>query len=178
MVKKLLLMHDKVNFPKSVLIIRLICLEKFQEGKDFEVLTNKINNLVNDLIKESFIYSSRVRLRKNIIECLYYKKEEKNKKNEDIIENDDLNTSHENLNAKNGTKVRYKKEKIYCTYFLGNKQINKMKKHIHKILEEKIINKAINNIYKLLFDNKYYLTNLTSQKGTDTHYKIEKMFYI
>ena len=179
LVKKLLLIHDKEHFPKSVLIIRLLCLDKFTE-KGYEKLTNKLYSLVNELIKESFVFSSRERLRKNIIECLYYEKDEKkNEKNEDIIENDDLNTSHENLNAKLGTKVKYKKEKIFCTYFLGEKQINKMKKYIYTILNEKINNKkAFENLFKLLFDKKYFLTNLTSKKGKDNHYNIEKMFYI
>ena len=178
MIKKFLLMHDKVNFGKSVLIIRLLCLENFQVKK-YEKLTMKLNNLVNELINESFIFSSRERLRKNIIECLYYEKDEKKEeKNEDIVENDDLNTSHENLNAKLGTKVKFKKEKIFCTYFLGNKQINKMKKYISNILSEKINDKkAFDNLFKLLFDKKYYLTNLTSKKGSDSHYKVEKMFY-
>ena len=175
LIKKFLLMHDKVKFGKSVLIIRLLCLENF-DNKEYEKLTIKLNNLVNELIKESFIYSSRERLRKNIIECLYYEKEEKN---EDIVENDDLNTSHENMNAKLGTKVKFKKEKIYCTYFLGDKQINKMKKYIYNILYDKINNKkSFNNLFKLLFDNKYYLTNLTTKKGSDNHYKVDKMFYI
>ena len=178
MIKKFLLMHDKVNFGKSVLIIRLLCLENFQ-GKNYEKLTMKLNNLVNELINESFIFSSRERLRKNIIECLYYEKDEKKEeKNEDIVENDDLNTSHENLNAKLGTKVKYKKEKIYCTYFLGNKQINKMKKYISNILSEKINDKKVfDNLFKLLFDKKYYLSNISSQRGSDNHYKVEKMFY-
>ena len=178
MIKKFLLMHDKVNFGKSVLIIRLLCLENFQ-GKNYEKLTMKLNNLVNELINESFIFSSRERLRKNIIECLYYEKDEKKEeKNEDIVENDDLNTSHENLNAKLGTKVKYKKEKIFCTYFLGNKQINKMKKYISNILSEKINDKKVfDNLFKLLFDKKYYLSNISSQRGSDNHYKVEKMFY-
>ena len=178
MIKKFLLMHDKVNFGKSVLIIRLLCLENFQVKK-YEKLTIKLNNLVNELINESFIFSSRERLRKNIIECLYYEKDEKKEeKNEDIVENDDLNTSHENLNAKLGTKVKFKKEKIFCTYFLGNKQINKMKKYISNILSEKINDKkAFDNLFKLLFDKKYYLSNISSQKGSDSHYNVEKMFY-
>ncbi len=178
MIKKFLLMHDKVNFGKSVLIIRLLCLENFQVKK-YEKLTMKLNNLVNELINESFIFSSRERLRKNIIECLYYEKDEKKEeKNEDIVENDDLNTSHENLNAKLGTKVKFKKEKIFCTYFLGNKQINKMKKYISNILSEKINDKkAFDNLFKLLFDKKYYLSNISSQKGSDSHYNVEKMFY-
>ena len=171
-------MHDKVNFGKSVLIIRLLCLDNF-EAKSYEKLTVKINNLVNDLIKESFVFSSRERLRKNIIECLYYEKDEKKEeKKDDIVENDDLNTSHENLNAKLGTKVKYKKEKIFYTYFLGDKQINKMKKYIVNILSEKINDKKIyDKLFQFLFDKKYYLTNITSQKGSDNHYKVEKMFY-
>jgi hypothetical protein len=178
-IKKILLMHDKIHFAKSVLIIRLLCLENF-ENKNYEKLTIKLNDLVNELIKESFIFSSRERLRKNIIECLYYEKDQKKgEKSEDIVENDDLNTSHENLNAKMGTKVKYKKEKIFCTYFLGDKQIHKMKKYIYNILNEKINDKkSFHNLFKLLFDKKYFLTNLSSKKGTDTHYKIEKMFYI
>ena len=178
-IKKILLMHDKIHFAKSVLIIRLLCLENF-ENKNYEKLTIKLNDLVNELIKESFIFSSRERLRKNIIECLYYEKDQKKgEKSEDIVENDDLNTSHENLNAKMGTKVKYKKEKIFCTYFLGDKQIHKMKKYIYSILNEKINDKkSFHNLFKLLFDKKYFLTNLSSKKGTDTHYKIEKMFYI
>ena len=43
MIKKFLLMHDKVNFGKSVLIIRLLCLENFDEKK-YEKLTVKLNN--------------------------------------------------------------------------------------------------------------------------------------
>ena len=177
-IKKILLMHDKVHFAKSVLIIRLLCLETF-DNKSHEKLTIKLNNLMNELIKESFIFSSRERLRKNIIECLYYHKDEKKEENnEDIVENDDLNTSHENLNAKMGTKVKFKKEKIFCTYFLGDKQIKKMKKYIFNILNEKINDKkSFDNIFKILFDKKYYLTNLTSKKGSDSHYKVEKMFY-
>ena len=165
-IKKILLMHDKVHFAKSVLIIRLLCLETF-DNKSHEKLTIKLNNLMNELIKESFIFSSRERLRKNIIECLYYHKDEKKEENnEDIVENDDLNTSHENLNAKMGTKVKFKKEKIFCTYFLGDKQINKMKKYIYNILNEKINDKkSFKNLFNLLFDKKYYLTNLTSKKG-------------
>ena len=178
-IKKILLMHDKVHFAKSVLIIRLLCLETF-DNKSHEKLTIKLNNLMNELIKESFIFSSRERLRKNIIECLYYHKDEKKEENnEDIVENDDLNTSHENLNAKMGTKVKFKKEKIFCTYFLGDKQIKKMKKYIYNILNEKINDKkSFNNLFSLLFDKKYYLSNLTSHKGSDNHYKIEKMFYV
>ena len=178
-IKKILLMHDKIHFAKSVLIIRLLCLENF-ENTNYEKLTIKLNDLVNELIKESFIFSSRERLRKNIIECLYYEKDQKKgEKSEDIVENDDLNTSHENMNAKLGTKVKFKKEKIYCTYFLGDKQINKMKKYIYNILYDKINNKkSFHNLFQLLFDNKYYLTNLTTKKGSDNHYKIEKMFYI
>ena len=178
-IKKILLMHDKIHFAKSALIIRLLCLENF-ENKNYEKLTIKLNNLVNELIKESFIFSSRERIRKNIIECLYYEKDQKKgEKSEDIVENDDLNTSHENLNAKMGTKVKYKKEKIFCTYFLGDKQIHKMKKYIYNILNEKINDKkSFQNLFKLLFDKKYFLTNLTSKKGTDSHYKIEEMFYI
>ena len=178
LIKKLLLMHDKIHYGKSVLIIRLLCLDSF-ENKTNEKLTIKLNNLVNELIKESFIFSSRERLRKNIIECLYYHKDEKIElKNDDIVENDDLNTSHENMNTKLGTKVKYKKEKIFCTYFLGDKQINKMKKYIYNILYEKINEKkAFDNLFKLLFDKKYYLTNLTSKRGSDNFYKVEKMFY-
>ena len=178
-IKKILLMHDKIHFAKSVLIIRLLCLENF-ENKNYEKLTIKLNDLVNELIKESFIFSSRERLRKNIIECLYYEKDQKKgEKSEDIVENDDLNTSHENLNAKMGTKVKYKKEKIFCTYFLGDKQIQKMKKYIYNILNEKINDKkSFHNLFKLLFDKKYYLTNLTCKKGSDNHYNVEKMFYI
>ena len=179
LIKKFLLMHDKVHYAKSVLIIRLLCLENFDEKK-YEKLTVKLNNLVNELIKDSFIFSSRERLRKNIIECFYYHKDEnKEEKNEDIVESDDLNTSHENINAKMGNKVKYKKEKIFCTYFLGDKQVNKMKKYIYNILYEKINEKkAFNNLFKLLFDKKYYLTNLTCKKGSDNHYNVEKMFYI
>ena len=179
LIKKFLLMHDKVNFGKSVLIIRLLCLENFDEKK-YEKLTMKLNNLINELIKESFIYSSRERLRKNIIECFYYEKDEnKDESNKDIVESDDLNTSHENINAKLGTKVKFKKEKIFCTYFLGDKQINKMKKSIYNILYERINDKkSFNNLFKLLFDKKYYLTNLTCKKGSDNYYKVEKMFYI
>jgi hypothetical protein len=178
LIKKFLLMHDKVHYAKSVLIIRLLCLENFDEKK-YEKLTVKLNNLVNELIKDSFIFSSRERLRKNIIECFYYNKDEQNSDKKDIIENDELNTSHENLNAKMGTNVIYKKEKIFCTYFLGDKQIHKMKKYIYNILNEKINDKkSFHNLFKLLFDKKYFLTNLSSKKGTDTHYKIEKMFYI
>ena len=104
------------------------------------------------------------------------KKKEEN--NEDIVENDDLNTSHENLNAKMGTKVKFKKEKIFCTYFLGDKQIKKMKKYIYNIFRKKIKDKkSFANLFNLLFDKKYYLTNLTSKKGSDSHYKVEKMFY-
>ena len=66
LIKKLLLMHDKIHYGKSVLIIRLLCLDSF-ENKTNEKLTIKLNNLVNELIKESFIFSSRERLRKNII---------------------------------------------------------------------------------------------------------------
>ena len=178
LIKKFLLMHDKIHYGKSVLIIRLLCLDSF-ENKTNEKLTIKLNNLVNELIKESFIFSSRERLRKNIIECLYYHKDEKIEiKNDDIVENDDLNTSHENMNTKLGTKVKYKKEKIFCTYFLGDKQINKMKKYIYNILDEKINEKkAFDNLFKLLFDKKYYLTNLTSKRGSDNFYKVEKMFY-
>ena len=178
LIKKLLLMHDKIHYGKSVLIIRLLCLDSF-ENKTNEKLTIKLNNLVNELIKESFIFSSRERLRKNIIECLYYHKDEKIElKNDDIVENDDLNTSHENMNTKLGTKVKYKKEKIFCTYFLGDKQINKMKKYIYNILYEKINEKkAFDNLFKLLFDKKYYLTNLTSKRGSDNFYQVEKMFY-
>ena len=178
LIKKFLLMHDKVHYAKSVLIIRLLCLENFDEKK-YEKLTVKLNNLVNELIKESFIFSSRERLRKNIIECFYYHKDEnKEEKNEDIVESDDLNTSHENINAKMGTKVKYKKEKIFCTYFLGNKQINKMKKYIAKILSEKINDKKIfDKLFQLLFDKKYFLTNITTHKGSDNHYKVERMFY-
>ena len=178
LIKKLLLMHDKIHYGKSVLIIRLLCLDSF-ENKTNEKLTIKLNNLVNELIKESFIFSSRERLRKNIIECLYYHKDEKIElKNDDIVENDDLNTSHENMNTKLGIKVKYKKEKIFCTYFLGDKQINKMKKYIYNILYEKINEKkAFDNLFKLLFDKKYYLTNLTSKRGSDNFYKVEKMFY-
>ena len=177
MIKKFLLMHDKVSFSKSVLIIRLLCLENFE--KNHEKLTLKLNDLVNELINESFIFSSRERLRKNIIECFYYEKDEKKEeKNDDIIENDDLNTSHENMNAKLGTKVKYKKEKIFCTYFLGNKQINKMKKYIYNILYEKIKDKKVyNNLFALLFDKKYYLANLSTHKGNDNHFNVEKMFY-
>jgi len=177
MIKKFLLMHDKVTFSKSVLIIRLLCLENFE--KSYEKLTLKLNDLVNELINESFIFSSRERLRKNIIECFYYEKDEKKEeKNDDIIENDDLNTSHENMNAKLGTKVKYKKEKIFCTYFLGNKQINKMKKYIYNILYEKIKDKKVyNNLFGLLFDKKYYLTNLSTHRGNDNHYNVEKLFY-
>ena len=179
LIKKFLLMHDKVKYGKSVLILRLLCLEKFDEKK-YEKLTIKLNNLVNELIKESFIFSSRERLRKNIIECFYYEKDEnKDDNNKDIVESDDLNTSHENINAKLGTKVKFKKEKIFCTYFLGDKQINKMKKNIYNILNERINDKkSFNNLFKLLFDKKYYLTNLTCKKGSDNHYKVEKMFYI
>ena len=178
MIKKFLFMHDKVNYAKSVLIIRLLCLDNFDKGH--EKLTIRLNNLVYELINESFIFSARERLRKNIIECFYYHKDEKKEeKADDIVENDDLNTSHENLNAKLGTKVKYKKEKIFCTYFLGNKQINKMKKYIYNILNEKINDKkSFNNLFSLLFDKKYYLSNLTSHKGSDNHYKIERMFYV
>jgi hypothetical protein len=179
LIKKFLLMHDKVHYAKSVLIIRLLCLENFDEKK-YEKLTVKLNNLVNELIKESFIFSSRERLRKNIIECFYYHKDEnKEEKNEDIVESDDLNTSHENINAKMGTKVKYKKEKIFCTYFLGQKQLYKMKRYIYNILMNKIKDKkSFANLFNLLFDKKYYLMNFTTHKGIDNFYKVEKMFYI
>ena len=178
MVKKFLLMHDKAKFNKSVLIIRLLCLEKFEKNEK-EKLSMKLNELILELIKESFIFSSRERLRKNIIECLYYYKDEQNEDKKDIIENDELNTSHENLNAKMGTNVIYKKEKIFCTYFLGQKQLHKMKRYIYNILGKKIKNKkSFANLFNLLFDKKYYLMNFTTHKGKDNFYKVEKMFYI
>ena len=178
MIKKFLLMHDKAKFNKSVLIIRLLCLEKFEKNEK-EKLSMKLNELILELIKESFIFSSRERLRKNIIECLYYYKDEQNEDKKDIIENDELNTSHENLNAKMGTNVIYKKEKIFCTYFLGQKQLHKMKRYIYNILGKKIKNKkSFANLFNLLFDKKYYLMNFTTHKGKDNFYKVEKMFYI
>ena len=179
MVKKLLLMHDKAKFNKSVLIIRLLCLEKFEKNEK-EKLSMKLNELILELINESFIFSSRERLRKNIIECFYYYKDEEidGEKN-NIIENDELNTSHENLNAKMGTNVAYKKEKIFCTYFLGQKQIYKMKKYIYNILRGKIKDKkSFANLFSILFDKKYYLMNFSTHQGTDNYYKVEKMFYI
>ena len=178
MIKKFLLMHDKAKFAKSVLIIRLICQEKF-ENNEKEKLTIKLNELILELIKESFIFSARERLRKNIIECFYYYKGEQNEDKKDIEENDELNTSHENLNAKMGTNVMFKKEKIYCTYFLGQKQIYKMKKYIYNILLKKIKDKkSFANLFNLLFDKKYYLMNFSTHKGCDNFYKVEKMFYI
>ena len=179
MAKKLLLMHDKAKFNKSVLIIRLLCLEKFEKNEK-EKLSMKLNELILELINESFIFSSRERLRKNIIECFYYYKDEEidGEKN-NIIENDELNTSHENLNAKMGTNVAYKKEKIFCTYFLGQKQIYKMKKYIYNILRGKIKDKkSFANLFSILFDKKYYLMNFSTHQGTDNYYKVEKMFYI
>ena len=179
MVKKLLLMHDKAKFNKSVLIIRLLCLEKFEKNEK-EKLSMKLNELILELINESFIFSSRERLRKNIIECFYYYKDEEidGEKN-NLIENDELNTSHENLNAKMGTNVAYKKEKIFCTYFLGQKQIYKMKKYIYNILRGKIKDKkSFANLFSILFDKKYYLMNFSTHQGTDNYYKVEKMFYI
>ena len=179
MVKKLLLMHDKAKFNKSVLIIRLLCLEKFEKNEK-EKLSMKLNELILELINESFIFSSRERLRKNIIECFYYYKDEEidGEKN-NIIENDELNTSHENLNAKMGTNVAYKKEKIFCTYFLGQKQIYKMKKYIYNILRGKVKDKkSFANLFSILFDKKYYLMNFSTYQGTDNYYKVEKMFYI
>ena len=179
MVKKLLLMHDKAKFNKSVLIIRLLCLEKFEKNEK-EKLSMKLNELILELINESFIFSSRERLRKNIIECFYYYKDEEidGEKN-NIIENDELNTSHENLNAKMGTNVAYKKEKIFCTYFLGQKQIYKMKKYIYNILRGKVKDKkSFANLFTILFDKKYYLMNFSTHQGTDNYYKVEKMFYI
>ena len=54
----------------------------------------------------------------------------------------------------------------------------KKKKYIYNILNEKINDKkSFKNLFNLLFDKKYYLTNLTSKKGSDSHYKVEKMFY-
>ena len=179
MVKKLLLMHDKAKFNKSVLIIRLLCQEKFEKNEK-EKLSMKLNELILELINESFIFSSRERLRKNIIECFYYYKDEEidGEKN-NIIENDELNTSHENLNAKMGTNVAYKKEKIFCTYFLGQKQIYKMKKYIYNILRGKVKDKkSFANLFSILFDKKYYLMNFSTHQGTDNYYKVEKMFYI
>ena len=179
MVKKLLLMHDKAKFNKSVLIIRLLCLEKFEKNEK-EKLSMKLNELILELINESFIFSSRERLRKNIIECFYYYKDEEidGEKN-NIIENDELNTSHENLNAKMGTNVAYKKEKIFCTYFLGQKQIYKMKKYVYNILRGKVKDKkSFANLFSILFDKKYYLMNFSTHQGTDNYYKVEKMFYI
>ena len=179
MVKKLLLMHDKAKFNKSVLIIRLLCLEKFEKNEK-EKLSMKLNELILELINESFIFSSRERLRKNIIECFYYYKDEEidGEKN-NLIENDELNTSHENLNAKMGTNVAYKKEKIFCTYFLGQKQIYKMKKYIYNILRGKVKDKkSFANLFTILFDKKYYLMNFSTHQGTDNYYKVEKMFYI
>ena len=178
MVKKLLLMHDKAKFNKSVLIIRLLCLEKFDKNEK-EKLSMKLNELILELIKESFIFSSRERLRKNIIECFYYNKDEENNDKKDIIENDELNTSHENLNAKMGTNVIYKKEKMFCTYFLGQKQIYKMKRYIYNILMNKIKDKkSFANLFSLLFDKKYYIMNFTTHNGSDNFYKVEKMFYV
>jgi len=180
MIKKLLLMHDKAKFPKSVLIIRLLCLEKFEDNNNKEKMSIKLYNLVKELINDSFVFSTRERLRKNIIECFYYYKEENNEiKKEDIIDNDELNTSHENINTKKSTMVKYKKDKIFCTYFLGDKQIHKMKRYIYNILGNKIKDKkSFGNLFGLLFDKKYYLMNLMTYKGKDNFYKIEKMFYI
>jgi len=178
MIKKYLLMFDKAKFNKSVLIIRLICLEKFEKNKK-EKLTLKLSELILELIKGSFIFSARERLRKNIIECFYYYIEEQNEEKKDIIESDELNTSHENLNTKMGTNVIFKKEKIYCTYFLGKKQIYKMKKYIYNILRNKIKDKkSFANLFNLLFDKKYYLMNISTLKGNDNFYNVEKMFYI
>ena len=78
-------MHDKAKFAKSVMIIRLICPEKY-ENDEKEKLTIKINELILELIKESFIFSSRERLRKNIIECFYYYKDDQNEIKKDIID--------------------------------------------------------------------------------------------
>ena len=77
MIKKYLLMHDKAKFNKSVLIIRLLCLENFEKNEK-EKLTLKLGELILELIKGSFIFSARERLRKNIIECFYYHKGEQN----------------------------------------------------------------------------------------------------
>jgi hypothetical protein len=152
---------------------------KFEDNNDKEKMTIKLNNLVKELINESFVFSTRERLRKNIIECFYYYKEEQNEEKKDIIESDELNTSHENLNTKMGTNVIFKKEKIYCTYFLGKKQIYKMKKYIYNILRNKIKDKkSFANLFNLLFDKKYYLMNISTLKGNDNFYNVEKMFYI
>ena len=75
--------------------------------------------------------------------------------------------------------VKYKKEKIFCTYFLGEKQIHKMKRYIYNILGNKIKDKkSFANLFGLLFDKKYYLMNLMTYKRQDNLYKIGKMFYI
>ena len=78
-----------------------------------------------------------------------------------------------------GTNVAYKKEKIFCTYFLGQKQIYKMKKYIYNILRGKVKDKkSFANLFSILFDKKYYLMNFSTHQGTDNYYKVEKMFYI
>lgn len=196
-IKKIAIMHDKNVFDKSLLIIKLIVLGDFKKNKNrkgsgvgqdinenenYEKLTLKLSDLLRELIQESFIFSSRERVRKNIVECIYYQKAERedDKDNkDDIIENDDLNTSHENLNAKLGTKVKFKKEKVFYSYFLTDKHIKKMKKYITKILEDKIKQrKSFKNIFEFLFDKKYYITELNSRSGKDSHFNVERMFYI
>ena len=54
-----------------------------------------------------------------------------------------------------------------------------MKRYIYNILRKKIKDKkSFANLFNLLFDKRYYLMNISSHKGTENFYKVEKMFYI
>lgn len=173
MIKKIINIFDKNKFQKSSLVLRFL---EIKEKKNFSIEENekiqkKLNEIALTLINDSFIYSTRERVRKIIIE--YYEsfpigEEEVN-----------LNNSNENINVKVKAEMKYYKTKIYYCWFLREKHKKKMKKKIYNILIDKINEKkAFEKIFKFLFDKKYYLHNVTNYNGKVNLTDLEKMFYL
>ena len=176
LIKKLINIADKSKFNKGYLIIRFFLKNKkintLSAKEDGKKLSNEVNGLINSLINDSFIYTNRNEYsRKVIIEYfdLYYTDKE-------LV---DLNDSNENINMKISTIYKYYKWKIYYCYFLTKKHIKKMKKYIYNILHDKINDKKpFGKIFKFLFDEKYYISQISNREGKLNENEIEKMIYL
>ena len=175
MIKKLVNIVDKCKYNKSVMIIRFFYLNMTKETsdaqKDGEKFSNKIKELVGSLIKDSFIFGARERVRKIVIEYYdsYYVD----------IENANLNDSNENINLKLNTHIHFFKWKLYYCYFLTKKHIFKMKRYIYNILLGKISDKkCFENIFNMLFTQKYFLWNLSYEEGKLNHQGFDKLIYL
>lgn len=188
LLKKVLNNQEKSSNEKSVLIIRLIYKYKdkpFIPSQTDSPLIAKAKELVYSLINDSFIYSSKKRTRKFILE--FYQLDINGcaetprgilSSSSPKINNQSTHDSSENIMMKTQKTYRYMREQIYFCWFLTKNHVTKMKKAIKSILTTKINKKEdIIKVFSYLFTPLYYISSQHKEEGNVSLLEIEQKFY-